>query len=215
MNYAYLHGFASSSKSKKGQKLAEMLADDGIELFRPDLNKPSFEKLTYSGMLEAVDALDEEVGSDEPWRFIGSSMGGYVACRWAELHPERVDRMVALCPGFDMVDRWAEILGDAGIEDWRDEGTFLFFDPEDNLTPVHWGLYEDARENHPAYPDVEVPVRVLHGRDDEIVPVDSSRQFVEQTPSAELELLDDNHKLYDSVDEIARYARDHFGLTNG
>lgn len=211
MNYAYLHGFASSSKSEKGQKLAEILADDGIELMVPDLNSPSFEKLTYTGMLETLDALDDR-SDDEPWRFIGSSVGGYIACRWAELNPGRVDRMLLLSPGFDMVDRWAEILGESGIEDWRDEGNFLFFDAEDNLAAVHWGLYQDAQDNHPAYPAVDLPIRILHGKDDEIVPVDSSETFVEQTEGAELFVLDDNHKMYDSVEEIAEHARDHFGL---
>ena len=211
MNYAYLHGFASSSKSKKGEMLAERLADDGIELLRPDLNNPSFEELTYTGMVEAVDALDAEVGDDEPWRFIGSSMGGFIACRWAEQNPERVDRILALCPGFNMVERWAEILGDNGIERWEEEGSFLFFDAEDNLTAVHWELYEDARDNHPPYPEVDVPVRILHGTGDEIVPIESSRRFVERTEEAELIELDDNHKLYDSVDTIAEEAREFFG----
>lgn len=210
MNYAYLHGFASSSKSVKGQDLAERFAERGIELHLPDLNHPSFEELTYSGMLEALDRYVDARGDDGPWRFIGSSMGGYIAARWCELHPDRVDRMVLLCPGFDMANRWKELLGEEFLEDWREEGTFLFFDPTDNLTAVHWELYQDAVDNHPPYPTVDVPVVVLHGRDDEIVPVESSRTFVDATDGAELELLDDNHKLHDSVDAIAGRALEFF-----
>jgi pimeloyl-ACP methyl ester carboxylesterase len=30
---------------------------------------------------------------------IGSSMGGYIAARYAELHPEQVAKLVLLCPG--------------------------------------------------------------------------------------------------------------------
>ncbi len=212
MNYAYLHGFASSSQSEKGLQLADELADDGIELHRPELNHPSFEKLSYSGMIEAMQAYDREHGDGEPWRLIGSSMGGYVAARWAQMAPEKVDRMLLLCPGFDMVNRWIELLGQESVDDWQEEGTFLFFDAEDNLTAVHWELFADADDNHPPYPVVTCPVLVLHGRDDEIVPVSSSRKFVEQTEQAELRLLEDNHKLHDSVDEIAGAAREFFGL---
>lgn len=212
MNYAYLHGFASSPQSEKGQQLADMLAEDGIDLHLPDLNQPSFEELTYSNMVEALQVYDREHGDGEPWRIIGSSMGGYVASRWAHIAPEKVDRMVLLCPGFNMVERWGELLGQEGVEEWREDGSFLFFDPEDSLSAIHWELYADAQENHPAYPEVDCPVIVIHGGDDEIVPLSSSQKFVDQTDGAELRVVDDNHKLHDSVDEIAAAARELFEL---
>lgn len=213
MQYAYLHGFASSSKSVKGRELAERFDGRGVDLHLPDLNHPSFAELTYSGMVEAFDRHTREHGEPgERWRLVGSSMGGYVAARWAESHPDRTGRMVLLCPGFDMVARWAELLGDDGIERWRDEGTFLFFDPADKLTAVHWELYRDARENHPDYPTIDVPALLVHGRDDEIVPVESSREFVRRTPEARLEVLEDDHRLHDSIDSIADCAFDFFGL---
>lgn len=211
MKYAYLHGFASSSLSTKGQQLADLFEKEGIELLLPDLNNPSFEELTYTGMVEAMDAFDEEHGDGEKWRFIGSSMGGFIASRWAELNPGRVDRTVLLCPGFNMSERWAEILGESGIEDWEEEGSFLFFDPEDNLIAVHWELYRDARDEHPAYPEVDCPVLIMHGKHDQIVPLESSKKFVEMTPDSELSVLDDDHKLHDSIEEIGARALDFFG----
>ena len=99
--FAYLHGFASSSLSTKGQALRRFFAGRGLTMHTPDLNHPSFAALTYSGMLAAFDRLDRELseaelasGQEQPsrWRLIGSSMGGFVASRWAELHPERVER---------------------------------------------------------------------------------------------------------------------------
>ena len=212
MKYAYLHGFASSSKSTKGQKLARMFAGRDVDLMLPDLNNPSFEEVTYSGMVEAMETFDQERGAEEPWRIIGSSMGGYVATRWAQLHPGRVDRLLLLCPGFNMSERWAEILGEKGIDDWREEGSFLFFSPTGELTAVHWELYRDARDEHPAYPKVDCPVHIMHGADDEIVPLESSRHYVELVDDAELEVLDDNHKLHDSVEKIAERAFEFFGL---
>jgi len=200
MNYAYLHGFASSPQSEKGQQLAEMFAGDGIELHLPDLNEPSFEELTYSNMVEAMQAYDREYGDGEPWRLIGSSMGGYVAARWAQIAPGKVDRMVLLCPGFNMVERWGELLGQQGI------------DPEDSLSAIHWELYADADENHPAYPEVDCPAIVVHGADDDIVLMESSEKFVDQTDGAELRVVDDNHKLHESVDEIYEAARELFEL---
>jgi len=212
MQYAYLHGFASSSKSTKGLALAEHFEERGVELHRPDLNKPSFEQLTYSGMVEAVESYVAECGPDDTWRFIGSSMGGYVAARWAELHPERTDRMVLLCPGFDMATRWVELLGEESLRGWKEDGSFLFFDAEDDLTAVHWELYRDARDEHPAYPEVDASVLILHGREDAIVPLETSRTFVEGHGDARLEVLEDNHRLHDSVDTIADRALEFFGV---
>jgi hypothetical protein len=44
--HAYLHGFASGPLARQGTWLAERLGRRGIELHRPDLNRPSFAELT-------------------------------------------------------------------------------------------------------------------------------------------------------------------------
>jgi len=91
--FAYLHGFASGAGSRKGSRLAAAFRARGAVFHQPDLNLPSFAELTYSGMLRAVDELDRRAGDAAQggrWGFVGSSMGGWVAARWAELHPERV-----------------------------------------------------------------------------------------------------------------------------
>lgn len=205
MNYAYLHGFAKDHRAPKGERLAEIFRQHGVYLHRPNLNQPSFSELTFSGMLEAVDEMVDSA-DEEPWRFIGSSMGGYVAARWAEIHPEQVDRMLLLGPAFDMLGVWAEMLGDHLLEEWKEEGEFLFFGPDDGLQPVHWELFADARDCHPGFPDVCVPTRVLHGREDELVPLEKSREFVDRTASAELTILEDAHDLSDSYGYVAREA---------
>lgn len=52
----------------------------------------------------------ENLASKAPWNtkikfcLIGSSMGGYLSCRWAQLHPERVESLFLLCPAFHFVE---------------------------------------------------------------------------------------------------------------
>ena len=72
---AYLHGFASGPRSYKGLALREKM---GEIVCLPDLNNPSFDKVTITGALQAMDALHEEVGRPR-WKLVGSSMGGHVA----------------------------------------------------------------------------------------------------------------------------------------
>jgi pimeloyl-ACP methyl ester carboxylesterase len=185
--------------------LAERFADRGLTLALPDLNRPSFARLTVSGMLVAVEELVASAPREVPWRFIGSSLGGYVAARWAQLHPGRVDRLLLLCPGFDLVRRWPELVGEEGLAAWEREGSFLFEDGAGQPTPVHWRFFQDAR-GHPPCPRVTCPTRIVHGRRDEVVPVETSRRYVEACPAASLLEVDDDHALTASLELIAREA---------
>lgn len=204
-NVAYLHGFASGPLSKKGLLLAERLRSQGVELRLPDLNRPSFSRLTVTGALEAVDELvaGAEVGKGDGgrWCFVGSSFGGYVAARWAELHPDRVARLLLLCPGFDLLSRWPLLLGREAFERWERDGVIPLADGAGRMTPVHWGFVEDARR-HPPFPEVPCPTRIVHGSRDEVVPVETSHRYAAARPHVSLREVDDDHGLLASVDAI-------------
>ena len=205
-NVAYLHGFASGPLSKKGMLLAERFRGQGVELRLPDLNRPSFSRLTVTEALEAVDELvaGVEASGDGAgrWRFVGSSFGGYVAARWAELHPERVARLLLLCPGFDLLSRWPLLLGREAFERWERDGVIPLADGAGRMTPVHWGFVEDARR-HPPFPEVPCPTRIVHGTRDEVVPVETSRRYAAARPLVTLREVDDDHGLLASVEAIA------------
>ncbi len=207
--YAYWHGFASSSRSRKGTWLARAFASAGFELELPDLNRPSFGALTYSAALAHADTLDAR--DDEPWCLIGSSLGGYLAARWAELHPARVTRLVLLCPGFGLPDRWSERLGAEAWKRWEATGSHPFPDVEGRTVPVSFGLIEDAR-THPALPDVPCPTVIIHGRRDEVVPIESSRHYAATRFHVRLIEVDDDHGLAASLDTIRAVCWEHFGL---
>ncbi|MCB9742556.1 MAG: alpha/beta fold hydrolase [Alphaproteobacteria bacterium] len=209
LRYAYLHGFASSPRAYKGGVLRERLARFGVDLELPDLNQPSFSKLTYSGALGAVDALDDD--PSRRWCLIGSSMGGYLAARWAELNPARVHRLVLLCPGFDLPSRWPDMLGEQAMRRWEARGSLPFADGEGVLRSLHWGFVTDAA-GHPAWPEVPCPTLILHGRRDEVVPIEGSRRYAAERGQVRLIELDDDHGLADSVERIGRAAAEFFGL---
>lgn len=212
IRHAYLHGFASSNLAQKGQALRRFCAGHGLEFHVPDLNVPSFAELSYTAMLAAVDeldrALDERDGvapGSARWRFVGSSMGGYIAARWAMLYPERVDRLLLLCPAFDFMQRWPAILGQNNFDRWREQGRFPLPDKSGTPVEVHFGLVEDAM-THPARPDVPCPTTIIHGTRDTVVPIDSSRTYVEGRPHVRLIEVDDDHLLSRSLPVIEATA---------
>jgi pimeloyl-ACP methyl ester carboxylesterase len=212
IRHAYLHGFASSPMARKGQALRRFYAARGLELHTPDLNAPSFAELSYTGMLDALDQLDSELDAKQGvqpgstrWRFVGSSMGGYIAARWAQLHPERVDRLILLCPAFDFVTRWPSMIGQDNVDRWREQGSFALPDASGTLVDVHYGLVEDAMA-HPARPVVSCPTTIIHGSKDIIVPIESSRMYVEAHPEVTLIEVDDDHPLSESLPIIEAVA---------
>lgn len=206
--YSYLHGFASSSLSHKAVELEKRFAEFGLEFHRPDLNAPSFGTLTYSAALAAIDDYFE--GMPRPLRFVGSSMGGFLAARWAQLHPSEVDSLVLLCPGFALTERWPDIVGIDEFDRWREFGSLEMEDARGNLVPVHWGFIEDARA-HPAVPEPECPITIIHGTKDVVVPIESSRKFSQRDGVVLIE-VDDDHSLADSIDLIFEACIDRFGL---
>ena len=94
--FAYLHGLSSSPLATKATALRAAFEAEGLGLHCPDLNQPSFDKLTFDAALAALDELAAS-HPQERWRIVGSSMGGYLAARWAQLNPRRVERLLLLC----------------------------------------------------------------------------------------------------------------------
>jgi pimeloyl-ACP methyl ester carboxylesterase len=201
MQLIYLHGFASSPGSNKAQKFRRALADRGVVATVPDLNQGDFTGMTLSRQA----ALLERLTADSPPRsavLVGSSMGAYVSALFAA-RSDRVAALVLMAPAFGFIERWIGRMSQEALAEWERRGSMMVFHyATEEMTPIGWGLVEDAR-THPAYPDIgELPALVFHGLHDESVPVDCSRRFAEDRPSVTLRLLDDDHSLAQSADGI-------------
>jgi pimeloyl-ACP methyl ester carboxylesterase len=190
--FAYLHGFASGPLSRKGQRLRAAFAERGLELALPDLNRPSFGALSLAAML---DELDRMADGGERWGFVGSSLGGWLAARWAALHPERVERLVLLCPAFDLPARWPVILGREAMARWEEDGALPVPDGAGVPTPLHYAFFEESLAEEPR-PVPPCPTLVIHGTRDDRVPIESSRRLRDAHPErVTLVEVDDGHDL--------------------
>lgn len=208
--YAYLHGFGSSSSSFKGEALAKYFARRGLTLELPDLNRPSFERMTFSSILEGLDTFYDS--DPKPLSLIGSSMGGYLAARWAQLRPECVAKLLLLCPAFDLPGRWERNEGSPFMQAWEARGALVIPDPEAPPRQLAWDFMADAR-NHPATPHSTVATRIIHGIRDETVPISSSRDYVQRHPTIQLVEVDDDHRLTHSLETIRHEAFAFFDVT--
>lgn len=209
--YAYLHGFGSGPGSVKGQHLQRMFSGFGIELLLPDLNRPSFARLSPLAMLHELDSLLARDLAGPRIRLIGSSLGGLLATLFAVKHPTLVDRMVLVAPAFDFGQRWRERLGEEGIERWLAGEETSFHGADGVAVPVHAQFLIEVSAL-PQRPITPVPTLILHGVRDEVIPIDSSRRYAHEAPQVELIELPADHALSDHEARLAAETQRYFEL---
>jgi pimeloyl-ACP methyl ester carboxylesterase len=203
--FLYLHGFASGPSSIKGTALCNHYDMRGVAVDRLNLRLPSFEHLRLSAMIAHTRAA---IGREQDRAvLLGSSLGGLTACRVAELDA-RVCALVLLAPAFRLIERWRRRLGAEAWEAWQKSGWLATDDHEEKrLSRVDFGFAVDA-ENIDArgggWPDVRVPVLIIHGKADAVVDIDLSRAWKKNRRHVRLVEVDDGHELANSLETIIR-----------
>ena len=156
----FLPGYASDMEGTKALALDAFAERRGLAMLRFDysgtgLSGGRFEDGKLSAWLEeALAAIDQLTSA--PLILVGSSMGGWIALHLALLRPERVRALVGIAAAADFTD-WGFADGDeaerAGIARgfWQSGQQLLLLDK-----PIA----------------IDCPVRLLHGEQDEEVPLD-------------------------------------------
>ena len=202
----YLHGFASGPGSTKATAIAAGLAPDRIVPVRIDLTPGTdgFERSTPSSMLAVVEeALHASPG---PHAVIGSSLGGWLAALAASRNPS-VARLVLLAPAFRLHERWRSRTEPADLARWEREGSAeVHHHVTNGPRRIGWAFFEDAA-HWPPFPVVHVPALCIAGGRDDTVPLEDVRAWVDRTPGARLEVVDDGHELTGSLPRIVELTR--------
>ena len=194
----YLHGFCSSSKSSKGVFLAGRFAEIGVDVALPDLDEGDFQATTLTKQLAVVTRLAQEL---KPSMLIGSSLGGYIAALFGAREPGAIPAVAVMAPAFDFARRLGASLGE-DLGRWRRDGYRDFYHYRNKAeVPLSYTFYEDAAR-YEAFPDVKVPVKVLHGLQDSVADPKLSTEFARHRSNVDLEWLDTDHQMLDVTDRI-------------
>ncbi len=201
MSVIYLHGFGSGPKSTKATFFQRRLQQAGIPLQVPDLNQGNFAQLTLTRQIRQVSAQLAQMAYP-PVTLIGSSLGGLVAA-WVAEQQACVQRLVLLAPAFGFLSHWLPRLGAEAVEAWKQTGQLsVFHYGEGRPLPLEYGFVTDAQR----YPDGAlqrpVPTLILHGIQDETVPIQASQVYVAHRPWAQLMALQSDHALADVLEPI-------------
>lgn len=197
----YLHGFRSSAQSTKARFLGERLrAVDPVTFHAIDFNPTprDFETMTITGQINRFRqyVLDRDLSD---MHLVGSSFGGLIALRYAHRFGD-VARMLLLAPALVWLSGG---LSDWQLEQWKEAGAAPLFHPAfDREVPIRYDLHLDGlRYLEPVPP--AAPTVIVHGRQDDTVPIEDSRAYAADHPDdVRIIEVDADHDLNPHLDLI-------------
>ncbi|HEY9629561.1 MAG TPA: YqiA/YcfP family alpha/beta fold hydrolase [Coleofasciculaceae cyanobacterium] len=190
--YVYLHGFASSPQSVKAQSLRESFRAIDLTLVTPDFNQGDFSNLTLSRQIQQTRSL---LPDDASVTLIGSSLGGLTAA-WVGEQCSQVNRLVLLAPAFDFLAHWLPRIGPEQMQQWQATRSLqVYHYGEQKMLPLGYTFVTDAAQYKDTQLQRSIPTLILHGRQDEIISIEASRNYAAQRPWVKLVELDSDHAL--------------------
>jgi uncharacterized protein len=197
--YIYLHGWASAPNSSKAVFFQQQFAAYNINLIIPDLNQDDFYNLTLSRQIAQVADL---IHPNDIVTLIGSSFGGLTALWLAERYPQ-VKRLILMAPALEFNENIEATFSHDKLKQWQINGkaTLMHYAWQREVE-ISYDFIRDMRN----YSDRQlircVPTLILHGKNDQIVPLSSSQHFAAQRDWVTLNVYDSDHSLGDVVDEL-------------
>jgi pimeloyl-ACP methyl ester carboxylesterase len=200
MDYLYLHGFASSPRSLKARYLRDRFAEVGIVLQILDLNQSDFSHLTLTRQLHQARAAFSN--TDAPITIIGSSFGGLTAA-WLAQKYTQVKRIVCLAPAFNFPYHFVARIGEQKLQQWQETGYLsIYHYGENRRIPLGYKFLTDARQYQDIGLQGAVPTLILHGRNDAVVPIETSRNYQKSRSHVQLVELESDHALGNVLPQI-------------
>ncbi|XWK86884.1 MAG: YqiA/YcfP family alpha/beta fold hydrolase [Phormidium sp.] len=200
LEYIYLHGFASSPNSVKANYLLDRFSQSQIPLTIPDLNQSDFTHLTMTRQLRQVAATFPP--SPTPVTLIGSSFGGLASAWLGEKHLQ-CQKLVLLAPAFTFLDLWLSALGETTVETWQKEGFLpVYHYGSKRSIPLSYDFVTDLKQYSETKIQRQIPTLIIHGINDEVIPIQASRDFAAERPWVKLIEQDSDHSLANVLPEI-------------
>ncbi len=197
MQYIYLHGFASSPNSAKARYIRDRFAEHHTSLTIPDLNSGDFSHLTISRQIQqVVPALTA------PTTIIGSSLGGLTAAHIGQQYTQ-VQKLVLLAPAFGFLCHWLPTLGEETIQNWQQQQYMpVYHYGEEKEIPLSYDFVTDASQYQEDLLHRPLLTLILHGKNDEVIPMQASQDFASQRPWVNFIELESEHTLGNVMPEI-------------
>jgi len=190
------HGFTSSKDGNTQLSLGEMLNEKNISTFRIDLfahgeSEGKIEDITVS---KAVDDILSAIKllKDRGYKKIGlfgSSFGGIasiIAASKAELF------VLALkCPVSNFEELAVGRINGEMLKEWKNNGVATYEPWEGFKITMKYNFFEDMKNNngYEAAKRIKIPMLIVHGDRDDVVPIEQSRKTAGIIRNCRLEII--------------------------
>jgi pimeloyl-ACP methyl ester carboxylesterase len=190
----FLPGYASDMEGAKAVAIDAFAEKRGVGMLRLDYSGTGsssgrFEDGTLDRWIaEACVAIDDLTNG--PLILIGSSMGGWIALHLALRRPERVHGLVGLAAAPDFTD-WG--FGAEARTKLVAEGRLGERDPNSRAAPnlMTLGFWESGQQHLLLTREIAIdcPVRLIHGEQDQDVPLETASSTMRALRSGDVQLL--------------------------
>ena len=198
--YIYLHGFASSPRSNKAIYLRDRFAEININLKIIDLNKDDFFHLTLSRQIHQVEL--EITNKSTPIILIGSSFGGLTSTFLAERNLN-IKAIILLAPSFKFLSHLRQNFGEEKLQKWQQRGNYwIYHYGEKSYSLLSYNFIIDLMKYQEKKLQRALPTLIFHGLNDDVIPIQASRDFASKRPWIKLIELDSNHTLGNVMPKI-------------
>lgn len=211
MNYFYLHGWASDPRSSKAVYFQQQFAKQGISLHIPDLNQNDFYHITLTRQINQVAALFPQ---NEPVTLIGSSLGGLVSL-WLAQQYLQVERLILMAPALEFYPNCIDVWGKDNFERWQKQGEIsMMHYAWEREERVSFNFIRDAMQYQDKDLQRQLPTLILHGENDDVVPIQASRNFIAQRDWVAFKAYDSDHSLKNVLPQMWAATYQFCGLSD-
>jgi pimeloyl-ACP methyl ester carboxylesterase len=187
----FAHGFEGTPEGSKPSYMTDEL---GWEVVTPVMSELGW---TIEQETEVLLRLIDDSG---PFDIVaGSSMGGLAAANASALRPDADFTLLLIAPAFGLADLWRAGAPDGGLAHWERAGSIEhFMRGLDREVTLGWDFFVAAEEM--SWPELAHPTVILHGTEDEVVPIENSRKVSGSTDRVvKLIEIEDGHRMQESM----------------
>jgi alpha/beta superfamily hydrolase len=198
------HGFSTSKEGRTYVRLEEILNDKGISTFRFDFfghgeSEGKFEDITT---FEAVDDVQNaikflKVSGYKRIGLVGSSFGGMASI----IAASKSNALYVLALKSPVSDYTALIhsrVDEQDIKAWKEKGIIDVTGVDDETRRLKYSFYEEAEKVkvYEAAKNIKIPTLIVHGDEDETVPIEQSRKTASLIQNCRLEIIESADHTY-------------------
>ena len=195
MRVLFAHGFEGSPDGGKPTPMGDVL---GWDVVAPVMSEKGW------NIEQETDVLLEYIDAGNFDLIAGSSMGGLAAANASALRPDAEFGLLLIAPAFGLAEMWHERLTAAEMVEWEREDAYAYRGFELEMS-LGWDFMQTAERM--SWPEVNHPTVILHGVQDDVVPIENSRRMSrENTNVVALMEIEDSHRMQEAKVHFAKAA---------